>query len=308
MFGSLLEVTDAALVGDVYRSIWSGRPIALEEADAFYALTLSGAQGRMIVRDWFETSVAEAAANLAGHFADLEIVRNTPPPKGRELAPQLPLHVLLSSLAPFGKREAVPAPLAADLVRAAIRGTPYPLSLLQRALERTRAEIGRSDWSDLERRDARAALIKAVLSRRRRFQPHVSTYPEITAAMDLSNTQPGYLLGRLMAVIERLQQLALKDVNAGVVDRYFSAASASPRAVFVRLLKNSRHHARKAKDDAKTAGAAVWLERQLDEISAPFDPRHNGFPAYLDLEQQGLFVLGYHHERHALFTKRDDRS
>jgi CRISPR-associated protein Csd1 len=196
----------------------------------------------------------------------------------------------------LGKRENVPAPIAGELVRAALQGTPYPFSILQRAIERTRAEIGKDDWPDLERRDARVALIKAVLLR--------TLYREVTPTMDPTNASPGYLCGRLMAVIERLQQLALGDVNASVVDRYFGAASATPRAVFVRLLRNTPHHARKAQDDPARSGTAVWLKRQIDEIASRFDPKHNGFPAFLDLEQQGLFILGYHQQRHALWTKR----
>jgi CRISPR-associated protein Csd1 len=306
VFAPLLEVADPQLVGESYQSVWRGRPVAIDDTATFYALTLSGAQGRMIVRDWFETSVGNVAANLALHFADLRIARNTPTPKGKTLSPQLPLRALLGALAPFGKADAIPANLAADTIHAALHGTPYPLSLLQRAIERARAEIGKDEWADLERRDARAALIKAVLERRRRAG--LSTHhPELTETMDPNNSNQGYLLGRLMAVLERLQQVGLGDPNASVVDRYFSAASASPRVVFVRLLKNARHHARKARDDSKTAGTARWLERQMDDIANRFDPKHNGFPAYLGLEDQGLFVLGYHHQRHALWSKREDR-
>ncbi len=125
--------------------------------------------------------------------------------------------------------------------------------------------------------------------------------------MDPENPNPGYLLGRMIAVIERLQQLALGDVNASVTDRYFGAASATPRAVFVRLLKNARHHVRKAKDDDRTAGTAHWLDRQLDELADRFDPRHRGFPAHLSLEDQGLFVLGYHQQRHWLWQSKAAR-
>lgn len=304
VFTAVLEVSDPERVGDLYRSLWKGRPIHLDDPASFYALTLTGTQGRAIVRDWFETSVAEVADNLAQHFADLEIARMTPPPRGKALPPHIPLRALLGALAPFGKSEEIPAPLAARFIRAALRGrgTPYPIGILQRALERTRAEIGRTDWADLERRDARAALIKAVLLRN-------TSHKEITTMLDPTNTDPGYLLGRLMAVLERLQQVALGDVNASVVDRYFGAASATPRAVFTRLLKNARHHARKAKDsvEPRVAGTARWLEGLMDEIAFPFDPEKNGFPAHLDLEQQGLFVLGYHHQRHWLWLSREER-
>ena len=121
--------------------------------------------------------------------------------------------------------------------------------------------------------------------------------------MDPTNDNPGYLLGRLMAVIERMQQVALGDVNASVVDRFFSGASATPQAVFPRLLKNLRHHARKAKDEPKNTRTAGWLEGQVDEIVA----RLRLFPPHLDLEQQGLFVIGYHHQRNWLWTKKADR-
>ena len=300
----LLEA-DPEQVAELYRSIWRGRQPAELDPGAFYALTLSGAQGRVIVRGWLESTVGEVARNLARHFADLEIVRNTPKPKDRELPPQLPLRTLLASLAVLGKSDNIPAPLAGQLVAAALRGAPYPLSVLQRAVGRARAEIGRTDWGDLERRDARAALIKAVLNRRGRLA--AGDFKEVRPEMDPENTHPGYLLGRMMAVIERLQQLALGDVNASVTDRYFSAASAAPRAVFVRLLKNARHHARKAKDDDSRAGAARWLDRQLDELAERFDPQHNGFPAHLSLEEQGLFILGYHQQRHWLWRSKAER-
>lgn len=304
-FAGLFNSPDPAMVGEAYRGLWRGKPPTIDDAGNFFALTLSGAQGRMIVRDWLVTSVKETLENIARHFSDLEIVRNTPPPEGFSLPPTIPLRVLLESLSPFGDRSQIPAALSAGFVNAALRGTPYPLAILQRALERARAEVGRSEWKDLERRDARAGLIKGVLNRRRAIT--ATTYPELKPAMDPSNDEPGYLLGRLMAVIERLQQAALGDVNASVTDRYFAAASASPRSVFTRLLKNARNHARKAMDDDQNKGAARWLESQIDEIASRFDPKRNGFPAYLDLEQQGLFVLGYHQQRHWLWLPRAER-
>lgn len=303
---SLIMVDDPAKVGDVYRSLWRGIPIQLRDTSAFYALTLSGTQGRAIVRDWFVSSVADVSQHLANHFADLLLVPIRSPAEGKDLPPHLPLKTLLGSLAPPGRNSSTPPQLVAQFVSAALRGTDYPFSILQRALERTRAEIsklnddGVEGWRARERQDGRAALIKAVLRRTMHLK-------DLGERMDPANSSPGYLLGRLMAVIERLQQVALGDVNAGVVDRYFAAASATPRAVFVRLLKNARHHARKALGEPQTAGTARWLERQIDEVVAPFDPKQNGFPAHLDLQQQGLFVLGYHQQRHWFWQSKDER-
>jgi len=280
-------------VKETYRSIWTGHVPTDLDASAFYALTLSGTQGRAIVRDWFESTVKDVVAHIADYFNDLRIVRNTPKGKGRDLPPQLSLTTLLRSLAPQGKVDQIPPHVAAQMVRAALSGSRYPMTVLHRALERMRAEIGNTDWQDLMQRDARAALIKAVLIRNFNL--------EVKAEMDTNNKEPGYLLGRLLAVIERAQQIALGDVNATVIDRYFSGASATPGSVFPRLLKNMRHHISKAKDGDR-GGLAVWLDRQADEVMAPL----SGFPAFLPIEQQGLFVLGYHHQRHKLWQKREE--
>lgn len=301
-FDGLLEAREED-VGELYQSVWKGRMPNIEDRSAFYALTLSGGQGRATVRDWFESTINSVASNLASHFGGLLIVRNTPPPKNGSLPPQFPIRLLLESLAAFGKSDDIPAPMASQLVTAAMKGTPYPFSILQRAVLRMRAEIGKTEWLDLCRRDARAALLKAVLNRRKLFYPDTCNYKEIKETMDPTNTNPGYLLGRLMAVIERMQQTALGDVNASVVDRFFSGASATPQATFPRLLKNMRHHASKAKDGDQTRGTARWLEGQVDSILSNLD----GFPSSLNLEQQGMFVLGYHHQRHWLWMSKEKR-
>ena len=313
VFSGLLEAKPE-VVKELYQSIWRGKPPNVEDKSAFYALTLSGMQGRAIVRDWFESTVANVARNLSAHFKHLDIVRNAPKPKEHGHPPQFPLTMLLKSLAPQGDSEKIPPALAGQLVEAALHGTNYPFSILQRAVERARAEIGSQGEDSVEgyrakeRADARAALLKAVLNRRKQFLPETTHYKEVQRDMDPTNLSEGYTLGRLMAVLERIQQEAIGDVNASVVDRYFSGASATPKTVFVRLLKNARHHVTKAKDDDAKAGFVFRLDKLIDELASRFDPKRNGFPAYLDLEQQGLFVLGYHHMRKWLWMPREERA
>ena len=125
--------------------------------------------------------------------------------------------------------------------------------------------------------------------------------------MDPNNASEGYVLGRLLAVLERIQQEAIGDVNASVIDRYFSGASASPKTVFVRLLKNSRHHVGKLRGDAGKGGIVFLLDRLVDELADRFNPKQNGFPSHLNLEQQGLFVLGYHQMRKWLWMSKEER-
>jgi CRISPR-associated protein Csd1 len=322
---SLLSGETEEDVGEAYRSIWSGNPVEIENPNDFYALTLSGTQGRAIVRDWLETSLQNVCDNLTLHFSDLQICRNTHPKKGSSWSPAVPMYWLLKSLVAEGKSESIPPSIESGFVRSAINGTLYPLQILQRALVRGRAECGDDDWTSSMRRDARAALIKAVLNRRRRHStlsdPEAVTYPEVEKEMNPNLESPGYSCGMLIAILERLQALAIGDVNASLVDRYFAAASASPRSVFVRLLKNSMNHYRKVRDDSdkQVAGSARYLERLKDQIISRFEvgestskriyPRSaSGFPLHLNLEQQGLFMLGYHQMRHWLWMKKEDRA
>ena len=315
-------------VREVYRSVWRGREKAIETPGAFYVLILSGQQGRAVVRDWIETTLADAVRHVARHFDDFRVAR-TALKKGEPASTEAPpLWRALDALVAPGRDGVLPASLAAGAMRAAFTGVPYPFGLLQRALLRERAEAGGDDWIAAARRDARAAVLRAVLNRRRRPSPAdpdppaAARFPEVPEMLNPNLDSPGYALGALLAVLERLQQAALGDVNASVVDRYFGAASAAPRAVFVRLLKNARHHAKKAGDADRPGDRALAfkLDRIVDHFCSRFeivrkpDGKHDrypyavgGLPPHLDLEQQGLFVLGYHQTRHWLWMKTEDR-
>jgi CRISPR-associated protein Csd1 len=303
---------------EVWNRLWNGRPPDESPQDLlpFYGLIITGQTGRAILRDWFETTLGKAQRSVAMHFRDIRIVRNAPWKKGEPPPPAISLRTLLESIAPQGDQDGIPSALAGQLVRAAMTGCLYPFSLLTRAVERARAEIGKHEWADEQRRDARAALIKAVLNRA--YLPHPETgkprqtpppqFREVREEMDPNNNNPGYILGCLMAVLERLQQEALGDVNASVIDKYFSGASAAPKATFDRMLKNARHHAKKAE-----GGMVFRLESLIDELIARINVREVkgqpiGFPLTLSIEQQGLFVIGYHHMRHWLWMSKEERT
>ena len=138
----------------------------------------------------------------------------------------------------------------------------------------------------------RCAIIKATLIR-------LSPDRRIPVSLDESNSQTAYLLGRLFAVLERLQGTAQGDLNATIRDRYYGSASSNPALVFPRLLKLSFHHVAKAEEKGK------WLEALKSKImgNLPAQP----FPSILPLEEQGLFTIGYYHQREDFFTSKEDR-
>lgn len=116
-------------------------------------------------------------------------------------------------------------------------------------------------------------------------------------SLDLENTNIGYRLGRLFAVLEKIQEEASPGINATIRDRFYGAASGTPVAAFPHLMKLKNHHLSKLEN----RGRAVNLEKIVGEIVDGI----NNFPAHLQLQEQGLFAVGYYHQRQDFFKKSD---
>lgn len=106
-----------------------------------------------------------------------------------------------------------------------------------------------------------------------------------------THPEPAYHCGRLLAVLESIQRGALGDINATIVDRFYGTASTAPASVFGRLVRGAQPHLSKLRRDRPGAGHA--LQERLEEVLAALP----AFPHTLDLKQQGIFALGYYHQR-----------
>lgn len=112
-------------------------------------------------------------------------------------------------------------------------------------------------------------------------------------SLDKDNDNVGYRLGRLFAVLEKIQEEANRDINATIRDRYYGAASSTPVTVFSTLLKLKNHHLSKLAN----RGRVVNLEKCVGEIMDGI----GDFPAQLALADQGRFAVGYYHQRQDFF-------
>jgi len=118
-------------------------------------------------------------------------------------------------------------------------------------------------------------------------------------ALDPERKDRPYLLGRLFAVMEKAQEEAI-GATATIKDRYLAAASATPGQVFHMLLKNFANHTEKLKKDTAKKGHAFYLEGMTQDIIAGF----SDYPKTMGSEEQGLFMIGYYHQRKDFYTKK----
>ena len=258
-----------------------GKPLSGDDDQRFFVLGLSPNAARVSVRFWQVATIRELGERVFQHFQDLEI---TLPPK----APRYPsLYRLLSSIAAQQEAKNIPPNLAGDWMRSILSGAPYPQTLLQAALRRSRAE---REVSPL-----RAALIKACLNRSRSGREE-----DLHVSLDLTNANTGYRLGRLFAAFEKIQEEANPGINATIRDRYFGSASASPLVAFPILNRLKNHHLAKLEN----RGRAVNFERLIGEVMGGLDAT-NPFPPSLSLADQGRFAVGYYHQRQKFFEKSE---
>lgn len=114
--------------------------------------------------------------------------------------------------------------------------------------------------------------------------------------MDKQNTNSGYLCGRLFATLEKIQEDA-NNINS-IRDRYINAASSTPSAVFATILNLSVHHIKKLNTSKQ-----IFFEKLKQEIIDKLPAE--GFPAHLDLQDQGRFFVGYYHQRQDFFVSKE---
>ena len=275
------EQTEAAALGAARRlleSIRKGERVDLG-SNHYYALALSGASGRVMVRDWMEGPFEDLVRNVEAWFTDLAIVARD----GKGQAHDPKFMAVCGAL--VRELKDLPAPTSAMLWKVAVQHLPIPQPLMVQALARFRTDL--VDKNQPPFSHARMGLIKAYFIRLQPGGAHT-----MTAYLNPNHPEPGYHCGRLLAVFSNLQRAALGDVGAGVVQRYYVAASQTPGLILGRLTSNARNHLGKLE-----GGLAWWYENQIADVMGHLG---DGAPRILDLNGQGLFALGYYQQLAAL--------
>ena len=254
----------------------------------FYVLGLAPNAARLSVRFFWQNSFGALARNLERHYQRLEIIRPS-----FDKFPTLPIwRLVLETVrkAPPGGRAPEPHPrLAGDLLLAVLNDTLYPATLLNGVELRIRAERSVSR--------GQAAILKAYYTKYlEQFQPDSPMKEALTVQLNEQTNYLPYLLGRLFAVLEGLQQRATPGINTTIKDRYFNSASATPAIVFPQLINLAQKHLNKL-----DGGLAVYYDKQITELSSRITQT---LPTRMSLAEQSAFQLGYYHETQRRYTAK----
>ena len=267
-------------VRKVFTAIYSGS-LSTSLEDRFYILGLAPNSARIAVVYWSETPLRDFAGKILRHFDDMEIIDTR-----KDRKPYMGIKDILSAVTLGGKQSEATPNLPESIIKSIFLGTPYPYTLLSACIRRIRAESGDGNAA----RITRIAIIKAFLNRQNVNDKRMEIM------LDKRNTNQGYLCGRLFAVLDRIQE----DANgiSSIRERYMNAASSTPSSVFATILNLSSHHFENLSNEGKKVFYEKLKQEIIDKISS------DGFPAHLDLQDQGRFFVGYYHQRQDFFNKK----
>jgi CRISPR-associated protein Csd1 len=308
-FLETLQNPDEEQVKRVISSPFKPRNAEELEADAFYAAALSMNMSRPVVRDWVETTVPAVQAALKAWFDGMalwDLHGERSKPHG--------VYALASSTV-FKVDQLSPRVIPA-LVSAALYGQLLGPDLLARALQRVGADP-KERWTrprmalirlivndTIARRMADEMSVDGAARVRRQDYINDERYKERLMGEELNESEQSaaYLCGRLFATLEEAQRQAVPGINATIADRFFGTASTAPASVFGRLLRGAQAHTSKLERDNK--GAYLRIQDDMNAIM----PGIRAFPRTLTLMEQGVFALGYYHQRAANSKQMKERS
>ncbi|MGO9302701.1 MAG: type I-C CRISPR-associated protein Cas8c/Csd1 [Candidatus Korobacteraceae bacterium] len=308
LFAQLLRKPDSLTIRNLMTSPWAGVERPPSNLEKFYAITMTAAGPRLVIKDWVQVTVGEAVDNFRAWFNDLQMDsikfdgRTESRDEGR--APLSVFRLACTTLRPDanGKFDAqkLKPDLLASLYQAALRRTAPPIGILKSVLDRFQAKMAK-DGSKALYDESRFALLKLILNRNRRGND-MEIRPKLIADTD----DPAYNCGRLLSVFNSLQRSAHdgKLEGATIAERYFGSASASPSAAFSILWRLHQHHLKKLRQKGeKGQKAAHRIKETITQICSRFAPQNPGespeLPRVLTLTKQGRFALGFYQQEAA---------
>ena len=268
LFADVFEKPHPQAIKAILESPWSSSDTE-QQSNQFHCILISGGRGRATIRGSQTSTLGQVETSVKQFFSANTQFWEKPPP----------LFAFFRALVAEGRIENLPTVVACDIFLAIIFGFKYPRAMLLANTQRCRAE------RNVTRE--RAIFLRVYFERNRRTQ-------EFAMGVNRELIDTGYRLGRLLAVLERLQSAANRNTNKTVVNRYYGPASTRPSAIFPLLIRSAQYQVANVKN-------RNFFQKEIGDVLETLP----SLPAHLSLEEQGLFALGYYHQRKEYLSKSE---
>ena len=302
-FIHLMQRPDPLKVRDYLEKVWGGQgPDKNSDiGEHFYAtvLTTQNDRGRFAVTSWYKDTLRNVDESLSKFLENTKLSSNDDY-SDKDEQPSLK-DMALATVAP--PKKSTPSSLSltyANLLEVALFQKSLKDTCFAEAILRQKVEmaVGKNEDGFNNRLRSRAALIKLYFRKYTNAENHTQ------------QNHPSYLCGRLLAVLDKIHDVAHRGKTASSpANRFYSSASTMPALVFPRLETMARIHLDKLSPaKARKYDFGVPKEKRADNekddfeglthINARLDrAAHGAFPKILTLEEQGRFALGFYYER-----------
>lgn len=269
----------------------------------YYMMSLSGVNGRVMIRSYDECTYSELCENLRQWYKDIAIFE---PKYGYRYPKLFGIYTRLLKNSKDKKKlgekvEKELSGISPRIVYSIYHNTQLPDAVAVKALAYIRSDMY-SDSEDNRKTSpipdrTACQILKAWLNRRYRNMKKEDYL--IMDKLNQNSPSEAYQTGRLMAVYAMIQNAALGDVGAGVVERYYTSACSSPALVMGKLATMSQYHLSKLKGDKP--GLYTNFNKILEEITVKIG---STLPKTFSLVQQSEFALGYYFQRSQSFANK----
>ncbi len=294
-----LKTEDERKVRDLFAFMMNKSRPEMPE-NRYYMMSLSGVNGRVMIRSYDEGTYDSLCNNIRAWFDDIAIYE-----KGYGYRyPKL--FGIYSRMLKFsndnrklGERiDAELSGLSSQIMNCILHNTALPDSVASKVLMYIRSDLYSRTSDDSKRSriniDLTASrILKAWLNRKYRKEKKEEYL--IMDKLNENSPSKAYQTGRLMAIYAAIQRKALGDVGAGVVERYYTSACTAPALVIGKLATASQYHLSKLENKDK-----IFYSRLLQEIGCKIG---TSLPKTFSLEEQSQFALGYYFQNSEMYTK-----
>lgn len=292
---------------------FKARPQDSDEIIKFYLLGLSpNGKARIAVNFWAEMELSEVVNNFIQFYDDIRVESTC------DVAYNI-VSIIQSTTKPIKDKKtnkfvfAFRPNISEYVVKAILFNQQLPVTLFHDCIQRYKKEQRPTLNDELsifefEKRECiRAGILRSYLNKD--IEKINNNNQIITTMLNKEDKNPGYLCGRLFALLEwiqgaanEVQKLSIheddfpKEYRTNIRARYIDSASSAPSSVFPTLIRLSSHHS-----DILKSKKQYDYEMKKEEIINNFEK--GCFPDQLDIKQQGRFFIGYYQQRQNLYAR-----